>query len=807
MIQPSRMGFIEFLWLKKRKVMQFIQSNISKIGTRKRVQRNSYLSQQCFEKTAIAQQTALASNPAIQAKGLILTASLFGLMAIPAYSFAAENEAATQSTDQPTELPKMQVTAQAESAEQGLHLNQVNRVGSSLNLKANETPATVETYTQEQMQQKGLRTVKDAFSNITGAIVGNVPGNPAVLSMRGFTGSANSVLIDGVRIAESTMMMRDLDSWKYEKIEVLKGPASVLYGLGSLGGTVNMITRKPSLEHAETDGMLSYGSFNTVRAALSTNKPVNDSTAVLFHASYSDSDSLYDIDDQDTKKVSVGTGLLYQPNDALSMLFTLDHDYDKQDSTYQGSPVLPANVAKNPSSILKSKDPEHSVLDKSIRHRNYNPDGAYSSSESTTLNWTTDYKLGSGWTLNNVLSYFKANRDFFEAPNQTYNAETGKFDRDIERITHDHEFWSNRLSLSNDSNLFGKYRNRFSLGAEYNHTDLTSLRQFASFGSIDPFSPQGQVGQMPSTSSSIWDSPGGNSIYKSKLATTSIFAEDAFNLTPDWLLVGGVRFDHIDAERNVIDLYAQTQSKFNPTFNPVSWRVGSIYNITPDVQVYGQYSTAITPVSSLLLISSSRADFKLSEGKSAETGFKASLFDGKTDVIGSIYWIELNDILTRDPQNTSLTVQGGSQTSRGAELTASTQLTSQLRADLGLAWVDAKYHDLLEPGGDRTGNRPVNVPKKVANASINYKFNAVPVSLTAYGKYVDGFYTDTANTYYVKGHTTLDASISYELKNMTFTLWGRNLSNEYYGEYSGYSPTQIFIGAPRSVELAMTFKY
>ncbi|SPL69717.1 TonB-dependent receptor [Acinetobacter stercoris] len=794
--------------------MLFIQSNISSREIKSHVQKNilCVVNTQSENETQvkISQKTVLAEDPAIKTIRLVFSASLLGFIPFSSLSFAAENETVNgllETQSEVAQLPSIKMTAQEDGQRQLLYLNQISHVGSGLKLTAKETPATVETYTQEQMQQKGLRTVKDAFANITGAIVGNVPGNPAVLSMRGFSDSAVSVLQDGIRISDSTMMMRDLDSWKYEKIEVLKGPASVLYGLGSLGGTVNMITRKPSLDGDETDGMLSYGSFNTVRAAISTNQKLDESTALLLQASYSDSDSLYDIDHQDTKKVSVGSGLLYQPNDDLSMLFSVDHDYDKADSTYQGSPLLPASVAKRPGNILKSAD--GLVLDKSLRHINYNPEGAYSSSESTTVNWKTDYKLTPNWTLNNVMTYFKATRDFFEAPDQNYDKDLKLFKRNVERITHNHEFWSNRLSLSNDVNLFGKYRNRLSIGTEYNHTNLTSLRQFADFTDVDPFAPD--VGIMPSGGDPIWgkDNEGSsNSVHKSKVDTIAVFAEDAFNLTPDWLIVGGARFEHLDAKRDVINLHNNNTEKFNPTFNPVSWRLGTIYNINPDIQIYGQYSTAVTPVNSLLLISSDDSDFKLSKGKSAELGFKTSLFGGKTDVIGSIYWIELNDILTQDPKNTLLTVQGGSQTSRGAELTASTMITPQLRADLGLAWVDAKYHGLIEDNGaDRSGNRPVNVPKHVANASVNYKFNSVPVSLTAYGKYVGGFYTDTANSYFVKGHATLDASISYALKNMTFTLWGRNLSNEYYGEYSGYSPTQIFIGAPRSVELAMTFKY
>lgn len=122
--------------------------------------------------------------------------------------------------------------------------------------------------------------------------------------------------------------------------------------------------------------------------------------------------------------------------------------------------------------------------------------------------------------------------------------------------------------------------------------------------------------------------------------------------------------------------------------------------------------------------------------------------------------------------------------------------------------VDAQYEDLVEAGGaDRSGNHPVNVPRTTANAALFYRFQPVPVTIGAYVKHSSGFYTDTANTYFVEGYTTLDASISYEMKNATLTLRGRNLTDRFYGEYSGYSSTQIYIGAPRSADLSLSFKF
>lgn len=252
------------------------------------------------------------------------------IITLAIYGISTQPTLAEEDSKQPVQLATLIVAAQQNNDVDPLKLKQVNTTGSRLRLTAQETPATVQTITQQDLQKKGLRTVKEAFGNVTGATVGNVPGNPAVLTMRGFSGNANTVLQDGVRMGASTFVTRDLDVWKYEKIEVLKGPSSVLFGEGALGGAVNLVTRKPNLEKKSVEGLLNYGSFNTVRAAIGGNLPISDELAIRSDMSYLQSDSLYDVDDQKTTKFGAAVSMLYKPNDDLSMLFSANFDQDKE---------------------------------------------------------------------------------------------------------------------------------------------------------------------------------------------------------------------------------------------------------------------------------------------------------------------------------------------------------------------------------------------------------------------------------------------------------------------------------------------
>lgn len=707
----------------------------------------------------------------------------------------------------PAQLERVEVAG----ARERLLLDDTPAAASGLGLTARETPATVQTLTQEDLQLRGLRTAREAFADVPGAIAGNVPGNPAVVMMRGFSGNAVSILQDGVRVSTSTVVQRDTNTWHFERIEVIKGPASVLFGEGALAGAINKVTRKPTLDGNHFDALASYGSFNTSTLAAGANVQLSDSAALRVDASQMQSDSLYDVDRNKTRSRGLTGSVLLKPGRDLSVLVALDHYEDRYDGTYQGVPLVQAAVAREPSAILQSRN--GLVIDRALRHQNYNPDGAYSKADETTLRSRIDWQLGGGWALAADLTAYTADRAYVLSDTQTFVAPSagfasGSLARTVQRFYHDHRFWNLRAALSQTGTLAGLHH-RFSVGAEFNHTDFASLRQSSGTGAlaaVDPYAPV--VGSFPSADSAY---SVGNVNFDSTLKTASLFAEDALQLSPAWLLVAGLRYDDMDLERRVTNYNAtpNTVQSARPQYRPLSWRLGSSYALSPSHTVYAQITSAAVPVSSMLLQSITNAGFKLTKGRSAEAGFKSSSADRRLSLTGAIYYIRQDNILTRDPTNPSLTVQGGSQSSRGLELNAAASLGGALSLGASVGVVDAVYGRLVEAGGAvRTGNRPINTPVTAANGFVSYALPGTPLTLSGFVHRVSGFYTDTANSIHVDGHTTLDAALAWKLSGATtLTLRGRNLTNAFYGEYSGYPSTNVYLGAPRSVELALAARF
>ncbi|WP_228962110.1 TonB-dependent receptor plug domain-containing protein [Xanthomonas axonopodis pv. poinsettiicola] len=136
--------------------------------------------------------------------------------------------AQTDHQAQPAEATTLD-TLQVQGQHQRL-LDAPEAVGSRLGLSQRETPASLQVIDQSDIATRGARTTSEVFDMVAGAMVGNVPGNPAVVTMRGFSGNTVSVLHDGVRLGASTIVTRNLDTFGLERVEVLRGPASVLYG-------------------------------------------------------------------------------------------------------------------------------------------------------------------------------------------------------------------------------------------------------------------------------------------------------------------------------------------------------------------------------------------------------------------------------------------------------------------------------------------------------------------------------------------------------------------------------------------------
>lgn len=705
-------------------------------------------------------------------------------------ALAQQDPDATSSSD---DVPTITVEGRADPSGLGIP----NAAGSLVGLTPRETPATVNIITQRDMEQRGLRTFVETLNAIPGAMAGNLPGEPGVISMRGFSRAATGYAVDGVRAADPLIVARDFDTFSFDRIEILKGPASVIQGTGALAGAVNLVTKQARLGERFTEGLLSYGSFNSVRAGIGANLPIGPNAAVRSTLSYSQSDG--HVADTASRKFGLTTSGTFAPTDRLTFTGSAAYFHDAFRTPYQGIPLIPRSLARDPSDLVKA--PGGMVIDRSLRGRNYNVEDGLMRSDTALLRGAVEYRPTDSWTLRNELSFFTANRYWAGSEDFTFNPLTGLLDRTTSKITHDHQFWSNRATASHDA-MIGGFRHRLAAGFEYVDTRLGSNRRFGTIAPVDPVDPV--RGTFPADTAANFAT---RQDFHSRLRTFALFAENAVNLTSDWLVLGSIRRETMSLDRRIDDLNSGATTRFGRTFEDVSWRIGTVYNLTPGTAIFAQYNRAAVPVATLLLSNTANGRFDLSTGRSLEAGIRSSFWNGRVVATASVYQIDQDNILTRDAANPSLTVQGGSQRSRGVELDVSVAVTDQWRVSASAAFIDASFTELRNATQDLRGNRPVNVPARMLMVSTSYRFDQVPLTIGASVQHVGSFYTDTANTIEVGGRTLVDAWIAYDVGSGTLRLRGRNLTNAFYADWSGYSPTQVYLGAPRSFDLSYTVRF
>lgn len=692
-------------------------------------------------------------------------------------------------------------TVSVEGVNPGATLDTPAKAGSRLGLTPRETPATLNVLSFVEAQSRGLSTTTEALTRVPGVSAANLPSTFAT-SMRGFTAAAISTLYDGTRSTTSSMVMRNFDSWTFERIEVLKGPASVLYGEGALAGAVNFVTKRPDFSRRHNDALISTGSFGQGRAAFGSTGPLGsgDRTAYRLDAVVTRNGGY--VDDTDFTAFNGSGTLDYKLSSSVTLSASVDHFVDKYQTSYWGTPLVPAAVARDASDVIN--DSRGFVLDRAMRKVNFEVDDARNHTRATWLRGRLEWRLSDNWKLSDEIYGYDARRVWRNADTYGFDAAQGLVTRASTSITHEHDFFGNRLMLASNQAIAGR-RNRLSFGLETTRNTFFMPRRFGTTTSVDPFAPQ--RGTFPAETSANFPGAGNFVNFGTKLTIASVFAEDALTIAPRVTVVAGGRLDQFDVDRRVDDLNTGLQTAFGHLFKPASGRVGVVVDVAEKTQLFAQVTSAVAPVSTVPIISQTNARFDLTTGRSWETGVKGTLAGGRIELTAAAFEVAQDNILTRDPNNANITIQGGQQSSRGVELTLSALPISALRVDAHASFMRAQFDELVEAGGaNRAGNVPTNVPERGAGVWATYRFNDWPLTIAGGVRGQGRYFANTANTVGVDGYALVDAQASWRVGPGDVTIRGKNLTNAFYVEWA-VTANQVLSGMPRSLEASYQFRF
>lgn len=712
---------------------------------------------------------------------------------------AADNPNAKQSAAKKMAIEETLVTGKAI---QDLDLTSVHVTGSRLGLSVLETPASIDIIDSETMRMRGLTTVTEAAESLVGVLSGEAPGEPSSFSMRGFQQNQITVLRDGIRPGPANMTMRPQNSWNLQRVEILKGPSSVLYGEGAVAGTVNMVTKKPTLrDDYAAEALLSLGRFQSREVGLGAEGPLGANAAFRVDVSSASSDGW--VERSDSRSTNITGSVLWAPSERLEILVTGDY-LDDELPSYWGTPFVSEEFAGKNAMRGVVSSTGNRTLDGRTRDISYNVGDHVSESHQFWGTGQVTWRINDQLTLRNKSYYFSADREWINAEQYVFNDATQRIDRDRFFVLHDQKMVGNRLEMVADTRIAGK-ESTWVAGVEYSDIDFERSRGFPDGDSVEVLNPQpGLFG------------PLNKRLSPTKIQTIAYFLENQLKLTEALTVVSGLRYDDIDLTRDNFGAHGSfiPSQSFRRTFEPFSWRIGAVYEIKPDMMAYAQFSIAQDPPSSanIFLVNANR-DFGLSDAQQWEIGFKAQLASpgwlGRTEVTASLYDIERQNILTQISQTDAANV--GNQTSRGAELSFSTSVSEKWRIGGNLAYIDAEYGVFTDPdfGVDAGGNTPPNVPDWTSNLWTSLSdVGGLPLEVGGGIRHVSDRFANTSNTETMLSYTIYDAFAAYVVGPARVMLRVRNLTDADYAPWADvFYPDQIVLGIPRTYEVSVYTKF
>lgn len=675
----------------------------------------------------------------------------------------------------------------------GLNLSASGTSGSRLGLTPLETPASVDIISGETARERGQHSVVDAVTqNAPGFSSVAMPVLGSAFAARGFQGN-NSVmqLYDGTRLFPGRGNITfPFNMWSVERIEVLHGPASVLYGDGAIGGIVNVIPKKPITEGMFNEAQVFFDSNRTRRASLDSGGAISRNVSYRFNVSADASDGW--IDDGESENLGLSGALRWQATPGL--VFSISHDYGEQEPVkYFGTPY------------------NQGIFDKRIRKNNYNVANAMTEFRDSWTQFKTEWQATEQLSFRNVAYVLDSRREFRNAEDYLWGYTSGPdlVDREGIHIRQKQEQIGNRFDATVRT-AFAGIGNETVVGFDVNKAKFGYASYFRSLGAVDVHDPDPGLFPNPDVLT-----PG----FDSELDQKSLFAENRIILNEYPSLVGGVRWDSSTLERDDLQVSANS---FEKEFNSFNWRVGAVITPVPGLAFFGQYAEASDPLNVPLLdYESNISDLKLTRGRQYEIGVKQVLWGGAFEWSLSAYDIVKTDLLVRDYSTVPAgLMQVGQQSSKGIEAAVGAELGGGWRVDANGTILKARYDDFqaFDFGGgqfflvDFSGKVPLLVPEKTANVWLSWAF-APGWQASAGVQYVGEAFANFSNTIVRPSYTVTNAALQWRPTDWaTVDFRIKNVFDEIYAPYiRSYSwddnMVQGWIAPPRTFEAALSVRF
>jgi iron complex outermembrane recepter protein len=652
----------------------------------------------------------------------------------------------------------------------------------------NEIPQSVSVVGAEQIRDQGAHTMQEALRYVPGVVA----------DAYGFDGRTDSTFIRGTEAAEFLDGLRRtfsyytynyrMDPYFLERVEVLKGPASVLYGQAPVGGILNAVSKRPQSEQGG-EVTVEYGTFDFKQVKFDMTGPVSSDGKWSYRLTGAARDAGTQVDFVDDDRFALQPAITYRP-DSNTTVTVLGHF--QRDATGTAAQFFPhiGTIFPNASGRYIAQN-----------RFGGEPDDHYDTDvDSGTL--LVEHKFAPWLKLQHSSRFADIRNDYLG----TYPL--GYTDPGVEEniARYRYKALTNTQTFNQDTNLEAKFStgaltHRVLGGVDYSHFKASTGSNFAlDYSDFNVYAPQynqhhwqgtGCDGTVYDGVVTSYDNPQVCSMSDQTVEQTGVYAQDQMRLG-NWLAVVGTRKDWIE---NAAD-GSETQKD-----SAISYRAGLMYEFATGLTPYVSYGESFVPVVSPTF---SGVPLQPQQGSMYEVGFKYQPVGANFAINGAVYDIAENNRLAVDPLHPNFYVQTGAVAIKGFEIEATGRVSQNLKIVGGYSYTQAEYDD----GSVIDGNQIESVPEHLASLWGVWEFDQPYLrgwSVGAGARYI-GASLDETNTLRVPAVTLFDAMVAYEEEHWRWQLSATNLEDKEYVT-TCLARGDCFLGTARTVITGLTYKY
>ncbi len=611
-------------------------------------------------------------------------------------------------------------------------------VGGKVATSILDTPASVSVITEKEIEQRSASTTEEVLQYTPGVITDfyGTDDRNDYFQIRGFQATTYR---DGLTLG--TMRGVREEPFAYERVEVLRGANSTLFGPADPGGSVNFVSKRPRFERFG-EGFVSYGSFDHVEAGVDLGDALNESEtlAYRFTGKLQDSDREYDHSRDDNGFVM--GGLTWEPTAFTSATVIVDH--------------LKRDSSPNSGGYLKDREYDRSDFFGE-------PDFNYQDVERTSISGNVTHDFDNGFVLRSNLRYSELT-DNFGYVYLADNPATAATDRAYFGTDSEADELIGNLMLQYDAR-FEHIDSSTLTGVEYRDA---STEDSSFYGAASPIDVTNPVYSGAPASLNVY------SRNTQDYTTKSLFLQQ--NLSFDrFIVTGGVRNDQLDLSSTDI-----TGVKASDDFSETSLRGSLTYKITDEVSTYVSMVESVAPPS--IGVTPER-------GKQYEVGVKYAPADSRALYSAAIYDLTQEDVtiaVVQDNGSIERETIGESRV-RGLDLEAKAELSERVNVIAGYSYMESEVlRGTLRNGSSIKGNEFVTAPHHSASLWSYYTFPGMGASVGLGARYVGSYYFDAENTSKSESATLFDGAFNYQIaKGTDLAINVSNLLDEQHVVGSG----------------------